>query len=317
MYARILVPVDGSDNASAVLPFAGVIAKAVGARVELLRITENLEDVLRTHVGHLEEDVLASGDVSIDNWDQVQASHDQDALHSLETLAQSLTDDGVTVETKVVQGDAAHEIIEAADAVPDTLVAMSTHGRSGVTRWLLGSVTDKVVHHASTSTLVVRGKNVHSDEGHASLTRVILPLDGSPISEAAIPHAEALAKTLGVGITVIRAASLGTYASFGVEQSIAYPDDYSSQVQEAAADYAEEVAKAIRLRGVTEVDVHVPDGTPQDSILSEVGETGDKLVVLGSHGRSGPSRWVLGSVADQVVRHSPGPVLVVRREDDS
>jgi nucleotide-binding universal stress UspA family protein len=134
---------------------------------------------------------------SIEMWTSIQDKMRDDVKASLEAAAVPLRANGFKVETTAAEDDAVGAIMAAADQDPDTLIAISTHGRSGVGRWLLGSVTDKVVRHATHPTLVVRSREGQVAPATPKLDRIILPLDGSEMSSTAIPYAVDLAKALG------------------------------------------------------------------------------------------------------------------------
>ncbi|MDA0797283.1 MAG: universal stress protein [Chloroflexi bacterium] len=144
---------------------------------------------------------------------------------------------------------------------------------------------------------------------------MLLPADGSEISERAIPTAVAIAKALGVGITVLRSLDIGMSATFPQTDMGEPPIPGIDAVREEGTAYATAIAERIRSLGTADVDSKAIDDRPADAIVDEVGPQGDKLVVMGSHGRSGAGRWLLGSVSDTVVRHSAGPVLIVRNEE--
>jgi nucleotide-binding universal stress UspA family protein len=186
---------------------------------------------------------------------------------------------------------------------------MSTHGRSGIGRWTVGSVADKVVRTGDTPILLVRSQRKAPS---AEVRGIVLPLDGSELSAGAIPHAVAMAKALGIGIHVVHARSpLSTY----YQASRYTPDvllDQLEKAEETAAGYVQQVVQRLAAEGVNNAaGAHVTDD-PGSAILAAAGQAGDQLVVMTTHGRSGVQRLVLGSVTDRVVRHSHGPVLVVR-----
>jgi nucleotide-binding universal stress UspA family protein len=135
MYGKILVPLDGSALAEQVLPYVRPLAKALVASIELLRTIPPAG--------------LELADPSSTN------SQDQ-ALDYLRSISVSLNDLGVSISYIVRQGDPASWITSEAEKEPSTLIAMSTHGRSGVARWLLGSVADRVIRHSGVLVLVVR-----------------------------------------------------------------------------------------------------------------------------------------------------------------
>jgi nucleotide-binding universal stress UspA family protein len=124
---HIIVPIDGSDLAESILPHAINLAKAFGAKMSLVRATP--ED-----------------------------SADPDERDRLERVAERVRGEGVAdVDSVVLHGDPAAAIVDLTYDYPDALVAMTTHGRSGVGRWLMGSVTDRVVRHAAGPVMVLRG----------------------------------------------------------------------------------------------------------------------------------------------------------------
>ena len=314
MYKRVLVPLDGSATAMQVLPYAELVAKSSGATIELLQALTAYPSELLKRVSH--EYVGAGGSPSyppsIDVWTSIQDRMRDDVKASLEATAAPLRADGLKVETTAAENDAVGAILAAADHDPDTLIAISTHGRSGVGRWLLGSVTDKVVRHATHPTLVVRSREGQVTPATPKLERIILPLDGSEMSSSAIPYAIDLAKALGVGITLVRSISPLAYGDGFADYVPSVYDDLTAEIQTDVQDYLSHEAEEIKRMGISDVTEQGIDGYPASAILDEVGDHGDRIVVMATHGRAGIGRWVLGSVADRVVRHSPGPVLVVR-----
>ncbi len=149
------------------------------------------------------------------------------------------------------------------------------------------------------------------------IKRVVLPLDGSAVSEEALPHAVAVAKALDVGITLIRTISPMSYGDAFADYVPAIYDDVTSEVESDVSDYLAFHAGRIQGLGIEDVVQVSASGYPAAAILDEVGDDGEKLVVMGTHGRSGVGRWLLGSVADRVVRHSQGPVLIIRPTGES
>ena len=289
MYDRILVPLDGSKLARQALPYASAVAAAKPADVELVAVIEPIEEIAKPHMGEYAEYFR------------------NEALRQLADSA-DLLGEGINVSRKVLEGDAAEAIITEAGQQPETLIVMATHGRSGIGRWRLGSVTDKVIRHAEHPTLVIRARD-DEDAAPPTLREVILPLDGSAIAEAAIPHAVEMAQVLGVGISLVRAVSPMSYA----EEYL--PEGYeriAEGARENAEDYLEATAARIREQAGTSVSTEAILGNADSMIIDAAQRSGDALIVMTTHGRSGVGRWVLGSVTDRVVRHSHSPVLVVR-----
>jgi nucleotide-binding universal stress UspA family protein len=316
MFKRILVPLDGSTNAAQAWPYGQIIAKATGAELEVLWIVESFTDIARSKMnpGGPDVDSGVGAPAGFDDLQNVMGQLKDQAQAHLDAFVHDAQAAGLTVTTVIREGDPSDVIVEVADASPDTLVVMGTHGRSGIARWVFGSVADRVIHHTSTSTLVVRSKE-NEQRPPESIKRVLLPADGSEVSERAIPTAVEVAKALGVGITVLRSLDIGMSYTFPQTDMGEPPIPGVDTVREEGTAYAVAIAERIRSLGIADVDSTAIDERPADAIVDEVGPEGDKLVVMGSHGRSGAGRWLLGSVADVVVRHSAGPVLIVRADE--
>ena len=313
MYSCVLVPLDGSALAAQVLPYAGMVAKSTGATVLLLRVVNPYPgELVREGISvYRETDDQAGPLPSAADWEDVLARINSDAQAYLDEMAGTIRPDGVTVETAVRDGDPAECIVEEADRDAGTLIAMTTHGRTGVGRWLLGSVTDKMVRGGKHPMLITRAQ----EGGAHPVNRVVLTLDGSDLSEQALPHAAAMANALGVGVTVLRAVSMNPYGEAFTEYAPVHASqDVAGEMESEAQEYVSAKVAELWSAGVADVSGSAVTGYPASVILDEVGEAGDKLVAMATHGRAGMARLLLGSVTDRVVRHSAGPVFVVRPE---
>jgi nucleotide-binding universal stress UspA family protein len=185
----------------------------------------------------------------------------------------------------MLQGTVSHTLLEfEAEERPD-LVVMSTHGRTGLARFALGSVTDRLVREGMAPVLVTR----LSSEATAQLGRALVMLDGSGVAEEVLPVVQSLAGKPIQSVLLYRVA--------------ADPDD-----RQAALTYLEGVAA--RLQGAIPVECKVDIGEPRHDI-DRASESAD-LVVLCTHGRTGFDRLRHGSVADYVMRHVDKPALLVR-----
>ncbi len=313
MYSRIVVPLDGSTLALQALPYARVVAASTGATLTLLKALNSVPaDLLGLAAGSNTADAVPSTPTP-EQWEELRARLRADSERQLEAAARPAREQGINVEVVVKDGEPADIISEEADKDERTLIAMSTHGRSGVGRWLMGSVTDRVVRHGRHATLIVRGEEGDVTSSSPRLSRVLLPLDGSEVSDSAIPHGVAMAQALGCGVTVLRAVSLVPFGE-------AYADYLQGDMGGELAAEARAEAEAYVNRKVAEVGVDVEtgvqgkivEGNPSAAILDEVGESGEILVVMATHGRTGVGRWLMGSVTDRIIRHSSGPALVIR-----
>lgn len=298
MYNRILVPLDGSLLAEGVLPYVHILGGQLQSRVQLLRVA----DPALSYVNY-------SGD--FDTY-YVPVDHEEEAQIYLETTAEPLRKDGMAVSTAVHHGISPAEcILGEAARDPSTLIAMSTHGRSGLSRWLIGSVTDKVLQAARNPLFIVRARVEGTFGAETGFNQVIVPLDGSLMAEKVLPHVVELSKSLGVAAILVRAIPTEESYSRYLQYSVGAFENFSLAPETRAEDYLKGVADKLVQHGVSCVEQSLLYGDPAKVILGFASRTSSSLVALTTHGRAGVSRWVLGSVTDRVVRHSEFPVLVI------
>ena len=302
MYTRMLIPLDGSKLAENVLPYARALARALDLRIELLSVVDTMDFAKTTHAGHVRD------------FDPIIEAAVREGEQYLENVARSFT--GMTVDNCVVeQGQADQIIVEKAARDKETLIGMATRGRSGIHRWLMGSVAEKVLRGATNPLLLVRGDEEGKSEGVATLKSIIVPLDGSKLAEIALPRAVDLAKKLGLEIVLTRAYQI-PLSTYGVADAAYIPnqDAFLTAVREEADAYLEAKVNEVRGNGIEKVSSILLVGSGADEIIDLARTTPDNLIAMCTHGRSGVKRWALGSVTEKVVRHSGDPVLVVRAE---
>ena len=302
MYTRMLIPLDGSKLAENVLPYARALARALDLRIELLSVVDTMDFARTTHAGHVRD------------FDPIIEAAVREGEQYLENVARSFT--GMTVDNCVVeQGQADQIIVEKAARDKETLIGMATRGRSGIHRWLMGSVAEKVLRGATNPLLLVRGDEEGKSEGVATLKSIIVPLDGSKLAESVLPRAIDLAKKLGLEIVLTRAYQLPLSAYPGADAAyIPNQDAFLTAVRGEASAYLEAKVNEIRGNGIEKVSFILLVGSGADEIIDLARTTPDNLSAMCTHGRSGVKRWALGSVTEKVVRHSGDPVLVVRAE---
>ncbi len=307
MYTRIIVPLDGSDLAEQILPYVQWLGKSVPSSIELLRIvahssadlTDSVHEVYRHRVS---ENIKSAA---------------QDYLGK---IAVSLREQGLTVATSVHEGEPASSIVRGAERGPDALIAMSTHGRSGIARWLFGSVTYKLLHTTANPLLIVRSLDGVT-EPDVELKTVLVPLDGSTMAEGALSHVVPLAKALSLKVYLVRVeASLGEYQEYMAYRQVdsaatvyAGPiEEFSKEAGARAMGYLHGIKEKLVRQGVFSIEEHLLQGHAAGTIVDFARDTPGCMVAMSTHGRSGVERWVLGSVADRVARHSGVPVLIIR-----
>jgi nucleotide-binding universal stress UspA family protein len=289
MISTMLVPLDGSAAAEAALGYAALIPSQ---RVSLVRVEPGSDAMRLTGMPEKQE------------W---QAEVEAEAESYLERRADRLRRQGREVDTAVLRGDPAEQIL--ANAGDADLIVMTTHGRGAGSRALFGSVADRVAHHAKSPTLVVRTGD--RAEGPPQITRIVVPLDGSPLGDQALEPATELAALLGVPVHLVRVvdgdAVRGTVQA-GLEAGAAYARTRDAARHQAEADL-EAKARTPRAQTVN-TTTEVRAGNPVTELLDVIKPT--DLVVMTTHGRGGIQRWLMGSVADKLVRQASAPVMIVR-----
>jgi nucleotide-binding universal stress UspA family protein len=157
----------------------------------------------------------------------------------LEAIAQSFQ--GTQVTCFVEKGKAEDVVIERAATDKNTLIVMATHGRSGMQRWVLGSVADKVLHGSTNHLLLIRANEQGKAVGDGALKTVIVPLDGSPLAETVLPYVVDLARKMRLEVVLMRAYALPP--SVAGEDYGFYSADFLDQIEAEARDYLAEKVK--------------------------------------------------------------------------
>ncbi|MDA0733401.1 MAG: universal stress protein [Chloroflexi bacterium] len=304
MYSQMLVPLDGSEFSERVLPYARLLAKGLGCPIELLRVMDPVVENRADSAHGLYPHRVAES----------EKSHLEDYLNE---QSRTLRAEGLKVSTAVHEGNPASEIISEAETHENGLIAMATHGRSGITRWLMGSVANKVLQGSSAPLLLVRSGQQSGVDEELILKTVIVPLDRSPMAEQALSHAAALAKALNLRVALVWVFPMieGHYTDIGyggTTYGVAPFGEISREVETEARKYFVGVQEDLQNQGISDVEVHLLWGHAAGSIVDLARDTPNSLVVLTTHGFSGPSRWIMGSVADQIVRQAGEPVLLIR-----
>ncbi|MFQ5917231.1 MAG: universal stress protein [Candidatus Binatia bacterium] len=293
MYTNILVPLDGSQLSEGILPYARSFAKALKVPVELIHVIdpEIISDFIDPETSRFA--------------DAVQRDLKRNKADYIKALACSFPDSS-TVNCFVEIGIPAEVILNRAASQSDALITMSTHGRSGLPRWLLGSVASKVLHASTNPMLLVRATAETKTSDEATLKTILVPLDGSPLSEQVLPHVTALAKKMTLDVILLRVYDPQA------QGFRPYMDLISKIVRDAAKTYLEEKVRQLQGEGLKKASYLLLQGSSAGEIVDIARATPDSFVTMCTHGKSGIKRWVLGSVTDRVVRHSEDPVLVIR-----
>ncbi len=293
MSRKILCPIDFSPDSQQALRAA--VRLAAGGDTELVV----------AHACYLPS-VVDGTPIPAAYVDAMLASEDA----ALANAVRDARDLGATrVSPLLLHGREWERICDTADAdLAIELIVMGTQGRTGLKRILLGSVAEKVIRHAPCSVLAVRGKN-----GTSAFHHVLCPIDFSESSRAALERAGKLADPSGLGITLLHVLDLPV--RFSGEPNVGgFLEDLDRNAARMLADWAADLRTHVSVPVVTRTRIGSP-GAQALAVLEE--DPTFDLAVVGSHGRTGLRRAVLGSVAERIVRHAPCPVLVARNREAS
>jgi nucleotide-binding universal stress UspA family protein len=307
MKDAILVPLDGSTLAEAILPHAAMVAQATGSSITLLRAVPQPIVTVPAAMGMALYNVP-----DLEQWGaEVDA-----ATGYLTQVAERLRELDLTATVHTVRNAPAEGILDYATQNPDLeLIALATHGRAGVTRWLLGSVADEVVQRAAHPLLLVRASAPAASaawEPVALYTKILVPLDGSALAEQALYAARRLADATGAGLLLLTVLLALDESAVPVEAPAIrrHEADQPDQVR-AARTYLSEVARQLEEAGVP-AQTMIVYGHPAEAILQIATQEGADVIAMATHGRGGLQRLWLGSVTAQVVQRAATPVLVIR-----
>jgi nucleotide-binding universal stress UspA family protein len=288
---RIIVPLDTSELSERALVLGQMLARTYGSELEIIHVLEE-PDAFDLVPSRLIPDRAA-------------------AEKYLNDIAATIANDVPTV-TKVLPGSPADALLRHVRGAGDVLVVMSTHGRGGLGRLMFGSVADKVLRGASVPVALVRGGTAPQD---MALHNILVPLDGSRLSEEALTAAVDVAERSDAAITLVRvvepiwAASYGAFAE-GSMLAAANILDVEEQLRADARAYLDSIATRLRDNGLR-VAWEVRGGRPADEIIRATETISADLIVISTHGHGGMRRFALGSVTNEVLHRGTTPVLAI------
>lgn len=300
MMRKVAIPLDGSSFAERVLAHVPRLGSVDEIELLLIRVIETTR-----YYSYVAPDAVHIFDFT--KW-RVEAEN------YLKRVSGELRELGYRVYTTVVDGDVATSICEVAGAQDADMIAMTTHGRSGLQRWIMGSVADRIIRTSQKPVYLVRpGREI----GGKAPQKIMVPLDGSALAEAALAPALGLVDKHTAELWLVQAVELPELwgEEFVSAETVASLPSIEEQESLARA-YLTQVADSLRNAGRT-VRIHIETGHPASVIASVASAEAIDTIVMSTHGRSGLSRWVFGSVAEKVVRTVDCPVLLVRGQPPS
>jgi nucleotide-binding universal stress UspA family protein len=297
MFNKILVPLDGSTLAENALKPGLALAERTGAEVMLLRVPVYRE-------------IPAAAAAAFDFLRPEQSREEiyNRAERYLKSVRQVRVGSAVPLRLQVVDGDPAGTIVDlAADAAVD-LIVMSTHGRTGLGRWLLGSVTEKVLRSAPCPLMIVQEAVIP--------TKILIALDGSEMAEHALAPALAVARAFAGQVTLLRVLEPLDMDDVPLvdlprETGRQLEAEVQTLAHREAESYLEDVVARYPQAGAT-IDAAVVSGLAPEAILDFAAQAAVDLIAMCTHGQSAQARWAYGSVTEKVVHSTRCATLVVR-----
>jgi nucleotide-binding universal stress UspA family protein/predicted transcriptional regulator len=300
MSQPLLVPLDGSTHAEVVLPWAVHLARVRNWQIHLAQAA-----ALPT----LPSAGMLGEEMTPEVYDQVLSAETDGAKEYLEGVRQRLLAELPDVQIVVRLGQVEDVILDLADELGAAAIVMASHVHGGFMRALLGSVAEQIAHHATVPVLVVRASG-DQPAPPPSFGRILVPLDGSVLSERALDLASDLIPEAGT-LLLVRAEQPVEQAVPGSDIMILVENrEATAEVVTEDQDYLSRIVAERSRAGLTVVPTATVDGA-SDAILKVAREQHADLIVMSSHVHGGVSRLFLGSVADHVLRHAEVPVLLV------
>jgi nucleotide-binding universal stress UspA family protein len=310
MYRRIAVPLDGTVASHQAIPWAVAIAREANCPIELIHVA------FPPVVG---AELYAA---AVQHPDDIEAVR-QTAQRDLQSLADQLASRGIASTATVLIGEVPHALIDHLEPSDADLVIMTTHDASRLERLLIGSVSESVIRHLHVPVLLIRQDETTPDvEAPRSITRMLIPLDGSPFGDEILPHAAKLATLMSSEVTLVGVlqpvlAIAAIAADVGGPNAALIPIKTSEEnpvAEQTAAEalVLEKAASPLRSNGMTVHTTVLVDGQPAHAIVDYAEHHAIEAIAMTTHGRGAIKRFLAGSVSRRVLRTSHVPVLMYR-----
>jgi nucleotide-binding universal stress UspA family protein len=297
MYRQILVPLDGSRFAESALPLALSVSRRTGAPIHFVTVQEPIPSF------------------AYDEWEAASLEWSGEYLKGVAGRVSGRA--GGEVTTNLLSGHVVEVLEVEAGRCSADLVVMATHGRGLFSRAWLGSVADSFVHHTDRPVLLVRPED--SDEvdlaEDRTIQKILVPLDGSELSESAREHAMELGALFSASYHLVRVVPYPIdIASPYLPHTVQMNRNLVEEAKQSAEDYLNGHAQSMRQGDLQVTTGVVVDAQPGHGILREAEERECDFIAMATHGRSGLTRAILGSASDKVLRGTHMPLLLYRPE---
>jgi nucleotide-binding universal stress UspA family protein len=314
MFRHILVPLDGSSRAEEALPLAAYLARQAGGTLSLLRVVPR-------QVGEDLYDYSRAGTLA----DEVHEVLIRDASEYLEHLSHMDILADLALHTEVPTDTPAHSILNYAQSKNIDLIVMCSHGYTGLTRWALGSIAQKIARHSSIPVVILREKSqgfLRSHQGINRAARALVALDGSPLAETVLLPAAQLVAACSPSATMGELHLLRVIKPPSDQEErkyLHYDLDISAYQQSEAERYLhstrDRLAQEIAPLNI-QISTSIIEDTDIATTLIRTAENdatdGYDMIAMATHGRGGIEHWMLGSVTERVLEKTELPLLIVR-----
>jgi len=291
VYEKILVPLDGSELAEVALPYVETLAGKLGSEITLLHVCDSNHNQY-DHMHNLYMEKVA---------DTVR----QGAEKRMDKSEKKPLD----VKPVILNGHAAEQIVDYADKNGIGMILLTTHGRSGIKGWLLGSVATKVLKATRRPVAIIRSTGTKGKPKRISaFNKLLVPLDGVKKSEAVIPYVEKIA--LGIGAEVVLLHIFATVYP-GEFAALPYDGGAPDKSKNKATDYLSVVGRRLEKKGIKTSYV-TEFGPVAEQIIRQAKEIKAGMVVMSTGKRRGLKRWTLGSTVNVVLHEGKAHVMLIR-----
>jgi nucleotide-binding universal stress UspA family protein len=314
MISRLLVGLDGSPISELVLPYVEMFARATNAPVTLVRcITPEKEsEPLPNENPKLLPFMVVMPTEPAGAETESERNALYDAQHYLDWIVHRLGDNGIVANARVIKGEPAKVLVEEAQAQHASLILLCTHGRSGLGRLIYGSVAEAVLAQSPLPVLLVRAwKRSNGSADSLASAPILVPLDGTPTGERALPIASELARLLSTELKLVEVVlPMGADSLTEGAWLMGEPAEIQTEEQSEANTYLSSVASRLQASGIaTTGSVRV--ASISAGITSEAAEVGAGLIVMATHATSPLAQALVRSIATEVLHQARQPLLLI------
>ena len=300
MFRKILICLDGSPLAEQILPFAEAQALGFNSEAVLLQAFDVSTPISAA---------VTYASMTPGVMEKALSEEEKKARDYLAQVARDLRQKGIAVKEVALHGPAGSVILRYAEHESIDLIAIATHGRSGLGRAVFGSIADHILCGSGLPVLLIRPQEKKPEVGSNPFKKILVCLDGSKLAEQILPYATEEARIFSSQTVLLQAYALSNADVPEFDSVLIQKKEQTLRAD--ALSYLEQVAAPMKEKGLDIISLALP-GVAAEAILSYAHNNGVGLIAIATHGRSGLGRAVFGSVADHVLRESGLPILLIR-----